>query len=154
MSSDETAVLAAACGEALVQAMPTPAWPETRERALLVLRHAAVQPADVYASWLDESAEDLRGAEPGDQDERRRELVALWTRRLGRLLGERPSAADEVQALLSRIRTVLGAEGRAGKTMTNISRDHSTLFAVMDGSIHQHYAPPPGRPDEPDGDQR
>jgi hypothetical protein len=30
------------------------------------------------------------------------------------------------------------AEG-AGKTMTNIARDHSTLFAVMDGNIIQHH---------------
>lgn len=143
MPNNEILRIAKAGGEALVESMPTESWPWTRERALTLFRSTDPARADVFESWLDESAQDVRSARPDEQAELRRELVSLWRRRLDRMLTERPAAEGELRGLIERIRAVLPADRRAGaKKMTAIARDQGTVYAVMDGNIHQHAAPP------------
>ena len=142
MPNNEILRIAKAGGEALVESMPTESWPWTRERALTLFRTMDPTRADVFESWLDESAQDVRSARPDEQEELQRELVSLWRRRLDRLLTEHPAAENELRGLIERIRAVRPADARAGaKKMTAIARDQGTVYAVMDGNIHQHAEP-------------
>jgi hypothetical protein len=151
MHTDESSHLAAAGGEALVRAMPTPFWPTARDQALSLFGRMAPDRIDLYQSWLDVNAEQLRGAEPAELEELRRQLVSLWRRRLSELLGWHPDEAGELRRFIERFSVTPSEERSGSKTMTNIARDRSTLFAVMDGNIHQHYARPPEQDDVGEG---
>ncbi|WP_194926887.1 hypothetical protein [Catenulispora pinisilvae] len=139
MSHDESTRLAAVGGEALVRAMPTPSWLTARDQALAWFGRVAPDRIELYRSWLDGNVAELRDAEPAELEDVRRELVALWRRQLAELLVGHPTEAGELRRFIDRFSAAPSDERSGGKTMTNIARDHSTLFAVMDGSIHQHY---------------
>ncbi|MBS2537626.1 hypothetical protein KGQ20_33230 [Catenulispora sp. NF23] len=139
MTREESTRLAAVGGEALVRAMPTPSWPTARDQALTWFGRVAPDRIELYRSWLDGNVAELRDAEPADLEDVRRELTALWRRQLAELLVGHPAEAGELRRFIDRFSAVPSDERSGGKTMTNIARDRSTLFAVMDGGIHQHY---------------
>ncbi|MEY9935437.1 hypothetical protein ABH926_010119 [Catenulispora sp. GP43] len=134
----DAARLAAEGGEALVAAMPTPAWPALREAALEALHEAGPGLEGVLVAELDVNARMLGAADPAHVAVLRQILVARWREHLARVLAENPGADEAVRRLVERIAAAAPGAERAGKTMTNIARDHSTLFAVMDGNIIQH----------------
>ncbi|MEY9908318.1 hypothetical protein ABIA35_004551 [Catenulispora sp. MAP12-49] len=138
MPAEQPSRLAAEGGKALVAAMPTPAWPALREEALEVFHGVGRELEAVLVAELDVNARMLAGAAPEHVPVLRQMLAARWSGHLARVLTENPGADEAVRRLVERIgAAALGTE-RAGKTMTNIARDHSTLFAVMDGNIIQH----------------
>ena len=153
MPAEHPSRLAAEGGAALVAAMPTPDWPTLREEAVGVLHDAGPALEGVLVPELDVNARMLAGAAPEHVAVLRDMLAARWRENLTRVLASYPGADEAVRRLVERLGGAAQAAGRAGKTMTNIAKDHSTLFAVMDGNIIQHHHTKPAAADQPAADK-
>ena len=149
MTAEQHSRLAAEGGHALVAAMPTPAWPALREAAVEILHDAGPALEGVLVPELDVNARMLIGAAPEHVAVLSGMLASRWSEHLARVLAANPGADEAVRRLVARIAASALAAGRPGKSMTNIARDHSTLFAVMDGNIIQHHHPRPRAAEPP-----
>lgn len=140
MPADQPSTLAARGGEALVAAMPTPAWAALREEAVEMLHDAGPALEGVLVPELDVNARMLATANPDHAAPLRELLTARWSENLTRVLAANPAVEAALRHLVERIGATASGGDSTGKAMTNIARDHATLFAVMDGNIiHHHY---------------
>ena len=145
--------LAAEAGEALVAAMPTPAWPTLRGQAVGLLHDAGPALEGILVPELDVNARMLAAAAPEHVPVLRQMLASRWREHLARILEANPGADEALRRLIKQLGAAAPATGPAGKVMTNIARDHSTLFAVMDGNIVQHHHGKPDSSDQQDSDK-
>lgn len=153
MPPEQPSRLAAECGQALVAAMPTPDWPALREEAVGMLHDAGPALEGVLVPELDVNARMLLGAAPEHVAVLTDMLAARWRENLVRVLAVNPAADEALRRLVERIGGTAPTARPAGKTMTNIAKDNSTLFAVMDGNIIQHHHAKPGRGDQAGSNQ-
>ena len=143
MSAEQHSRLAAEGGRALVSAMPTPAWPVLREEAVEMVRDASPALEGVLLPELDMNARMLRGAAPEHVAVLSGMLASRWSEHLARVLAASSAAEETLRRLVERIKTTASVAERPGKSVVNMARDHSTLFAVQDGNIIQHHRPKP-----------
>jgi hypothetical protein len=154
MPSEQPSRLAAEGSQALVAAMPNPAWPALREQAVEVLHGAGPGLEGVLVPELDVNARMLAAADPEHLAVLRAMLVSRWTENLARVLAEHPASDEALRRLVEHIAAAIPATERASRTMTNVAKGHSTLFAVMDGNLIQHHYEKPGPSGRPAGGTR
>ena len=142
--NDELTVLAEAGATALVAAMATDMWQETRNSVVGLFRRSGRDRRAALASRLDTGAALVRDA--ADQDEAWRTLFAYWTLELAVLLRDDPAVRDAM--------TRLAAAGGSGREpsfrQTITARDSATVFAVQHGTQHAHGPGAPGDGGRPD----
>ncbi|SDO42049.1 hypothetical protein SAMN04487981_110309 [Streptomyces sp. cf386] len=135
--NDELTVLAQAGAAALVTAMATDAWLETRGAITGLFRRGR---RAALEAQLDGNAELVRDSP--SPDDVRRALFGYWTQELAALLREDPSCRDPLVRLVDAFDAADGtlAEGRRAHALrqTNTARDSATVFAVQHGSQHIH----------------
>ncbi|SDW93249.1 hypothetical protein SAMN05216215_1006117 [Saccharopolyspora shandongensis] len=150
MLAEVLAALAGAGGTAVVGAMATDAWEGTRDGVARLFSRGGEDRQRVVEAQLDEDAEVLNAsASPEEQDQVRRELAPVWTRRLSRLLEEHPDAEGELREVVDRVQEELPGGARSW-TQTNIARDGATQFAVQGGNVIYHQARPAAEGDAPE----
>lgn len=135
---------------ALVGAMATSTFPAAREGIARLFGRLGPDQERTAQTQLDADGDLVTGAEDAERDDVREELAMGWRRRLARLLRDDPDGAQELRALLVRLRAAL-PEDRQRWVQTAIARDHGTVYAAMGGNvIHYDLA---GRPPQapPDG---
>lgn len=138
--NDELTVLAQAGAAALVTAMATDAWLETRGAITGLFRRGR---RAALEAQLDGNAELVRDSP--SPDDVRRALFGYWTQELAALLRQNPSCRDPLIRLVDAIDAIGAdggtlADGRRGPVLeqTNTARDSATVFAVQHGSQHIH----------------
>jgi hypothetical protein len=144
MPADDLTELTAAGGTFLVELMTSKEWPPARDHALQLFRYAEPRQRTFLEVLLDEDATALAGAPAAELGSLRQQLAAGWRRQLGRLLADRPDAAADLRELVARLRDALPADpapAARSYSQTNIARGNATVFAVLDGNLHNH---PPG----------
>jgi len=127
-----------------VELMTSKEWPPARDHALQLFRYAEPRQRTFLEVLLDEDATALAGAPAAELGSLRQQLAAGWRRQLGRLLADRPDAAADLRELVARLRDALPADpapAARSYSQTNIARGNATVFAVLDGNLHNH---PPG----------
>ncbi|MFI6008762.1 hypothetical protein ACIBAG_08005 [Streptomyces sp. NPDC051243] len=132
--NDELTLLAQAGAAALVTAMATDAWQETRGAITGLFRRGR---RAALEAQLDGNAELVRDSP--HPDDVRRALLGYWTQELAALLREDPAGRDPLARLVDSFGGTLADGARAGTlTQTNTARDSATVFAVQHGSQHVH----------------
>ncbi|MEU1405602.1 hypothetical protein ABZ471_25125 [Streptomyces sp. NPDC005728] len=137
--NDELTVLAEAGAAAVVTAMATDLWQETRNTVVGLFRRSGRGRRAALATQLDANAALVRDAE--DPDQVRRTLFAYWALELAALLRDDPAGRDAVARLAAAVGS--GREPSFRQTIT--ARDSATVFAVQHGTQNAHG------PDRPDG---
>lgn len=145
----DPATLAAAAGNALIAAMATDAWQQTRSALVQLWRRVHPDRAETIEAELAETREEALAARQTGAAEVEEELAADWERRLGRLLRADPNVAIELQRVLDdvlipalapadqqRIYSIVTA------TQTITVRESATAYAVMYGTMNVQPAPP------------
>ncbi|MFF2850221.1 hypothetical protein ACFVT5_28360 [Streptomyces sp. NPDC058001] len=132
--NDELTVLAQAGAAALVTAMATDAWQETRGAITGMFRRGR---RAALEAQLDGNAELVRDSP--SPDDVRRALYGYWTQELAALLRREPSSRDLLARLVDSVGGTL-ADGRQARFLeqTNTARDSATVLAVQHGSQHVH----------------
>ena len=133
--------LAGAGAMALVEAIATDTWQAARTGFAGLFGRDGDSRRSAIAAQLDEDAATVARAGGTEVDQVRQELLPVWQRRLVQLLEQHPEAEAELRELVTTVNEGLPAD-RRGWVQTNIARDNSTLFAVQDGQLHYHQAPP------------
>ncbi|MFF1682429.1 hypothetical protein ACFVYG_41095 [Streptomyces sp. NPDC058256] len=130
--NDELTVLAEAGAAALVTAMATDAWQETRNAVVGLFRRGRRAGVE---DQLDGNAELVRDS--ATPDDVRRALLGYWTHELATLLHRDPSCRDPLARLADTVDGTLVDGLRAHVLVqTNTAQDSATLFAVQQGSQH------------------
>ncbi|MFF8594561.1 hypothetical protein ACF061_24540 [Streptomyces sp. NPDC015220] len=82
----------------------------------------------------------------GDPDQARQLILRTWQVELAQLLTEHPDTESELRRLVEEIQSELPGGGK-NWVMTNIARDHGTVYGVMGGNvIHYHQGMPSDPP--------
>jgi hypothetical protein len=141
--NDELSVLAEAGAAAVVTAMATDLWQETRSAVVALFRPADRRRRAALEAQLDGNAALVR--EAAEPEEVRRALLVYWSLELAALL-RRDTA---VSAALARLAAAAGpgpGGGARGPALrqTNTARDRASVFAVQHGTQHA-YGPGSGR---------
>ncbi|MGW0145822.1 hypothetical protein ACWDVU_09470 [Streptomyces sp. NPDC003333] len=126
---DELTLLAQAGAAALVTAMATDTWQETRDAVAGLFRRGR---RAAVATQLDGGAELVRDAPA--PDETRRALYGYWAQELAALLRQDPSC----RAALVRLVGDAPADGPGERSwrQTNTARDRGAVYAVQHGDLH------------------
>ncbi|MFC9932232.1 hypothetical protein [Streptomyces sp. NPDC127190] len=138
--SDELTVLAEAGAAAVVAAMATDLWQETRSAVVALFRPADRRRRAALEAQLDGNADLVRAA--ADPEGVRRTLLAYWALELAARLRDDPAA----RAALARLTAAAADGGPGGGTrggalrQTNTARDSATVYAVQQGTQHTHPA--------------
>ncbi|WP_327315089.1 hypothetical protein [Streptomyces sp. NBC_01235] len=137
--NDELAVLAQAGAAALVTAMATDMWLETRDTVVGLFRRADRDGGHDHGAGL-EGRLDGNAALVQDSatpDDVRRALFGYWTLELAALLRRDPSCGEPLARLASGVDATLLNGLRANASgQTNTARDSGTVFAVQYGTQH------------------
>ncbi|CAL9571502.1 hypothetical protein SUDANB145_04834 [Streptomyces sp. enrichment culture] len=142
--NDELTLLAQSGAAALVAAMATDVWQETRNTVVGLFRRSGDGRGAAVEHRLDDDAALLRDA--GAPDDVRRILSGYWSLELAALLRRDPSCGP----LLAPLAAAAGP-GASVLRQTNTARDGAAVFAVQQGTQHAHWAPRTGdRPPETD----
>jgi hypothetical protein len=144
MLTEALTALGAAGGTAVVGAMATDAWKITRDGVARLFARGGAGRQDVIAAALDEDAGILVDTNEADREQVRQELVAVWRRRMARLLDQHPDTATDLQDLITRVRAAL-PPGQQAWVMHNTATAGGTVIAHQGtGSQHIHYDRPAG----------
>lgn len=101
-------------GTAVVTLMATDGWQRMRDGVVALWRRVRPVQADEIEVALDETREEILAARQVGDAEGEGDLVRDWDRRLGRLLAEDPTVADQLQQLLDDVRgSLTGVEQSA-----------------------------------------
>ncbi|MEU5362928.1 hypothetical protein ABZ354_05385 [Streptomyces sp. NPDC005925] len=131
---DELTALAQAGAAALVAAMATDTWQETRGAMAGLFRRGR---RAALEAQLDGNAELVRDSP--SPDDVRRALLGYWAQELAALLRQDPAGRDELARLVASLGGLPADDPRAGVVrQTNTARDSATVFAVQGGSQHIH----------------
>ncbi|MFJ2826832.1 hypothetical protein ACIPC1_04375 [Streptomyces sp. NPDC087263] len=135
--NEELTVLAEASAAALVTAMATDVWQETRSAFVGLFHRSDRDRRAAVAAQLDGNAA-LVG-ESAAPDDVRRTLFDYWTMELAALLDRDPSCRDSLARLAAAADGALVDGLRAYVLVqTNTARDSATVFAVQRGTQHAH----------------
>jgi hypothetical protein len=99
----EVALLAQSAGTTLVALMATDAWHHVRDGITQLWRRTRPERAETVAAELEACREDVLAAVAADDQETLDELRLQWQGTVRRLLVARPTAAEELRALLDRL---------------------------------------------------
>ena len=106
------AVLAAAGGTALVNAMVTDGWEGVRKKFARLLGRGDAKETEAAAVRLEKSQEILSGLSGADLEKAQAEQAIAWRTRLSDLLESHPDAEDELQRLVAEVQAqVIGSTG-------------------------------------------
>ena len=110
MLGESLLALAALAGRMVVDAAATDGW-ETAERAYAqLLGRGDAKQTKQAEQWLEETREQLAGADGADRELIRTALAGRWAGRWADLLEENPDAEAELRALVQQIQAALPAE--------------------------------------------
>jgi hypothetical protein len=152
MLAETLMALAALAGNTVVAAATTDAWEAARRGFARLLGRGDPDRTTVAEQRLEETREQLTGAEGAELEHARAALAERWAGRLADLLEEHPDAEADLRALVQQIQAALPAgmvsaadhAVAAGRDVT-IS---ATGGGVAAGVIHGNVTPPdPTRPD-------
>lgn len=108
----ELAVLAAAGGTALVNAMVTDGWEGVRKRFARLLGRGDEKETEAAAARLEKSHGMLSGLSGADLERAQAEQAIVWRTRLGDLLENHPDAEDELRRLVADVQAqVISSSG-------------------------------------------
>ncbi|MFE9415888.1 hypothetical protein ACFYMX_09600 [Streptomyces griseofuscus] len=136
--NDELTVLAEAGAAAVVTAMATDLWQETRGAVVALFRPDRRRRA-ALESQLDGNAALVRQAP--DPDAARRALFSYWTLELTALLRRDPAVRAALERLAAAVEDAPGG-GTRGRVLrqTNTAHGSGTVFAVQQGDQHAYGA--------------
>ncbi|MEU3031881.1 hypothetical protein ACPCBC_33570 [Streptomyces incarnatus] len=136
--NDELTVLAEAGAAAVVTAMATDLWQETRGAVVALFRPDRRRRA-ALESQLDGNATLVRQAP--DPDAARQALLSYWTLELTALLRRDPAVRAALERLAAAVADAPG-DGPRGRVLrqTNTAHDSGTVFAVQQGEQHAYGA--------------
>jgi hypothetical protein len=143
--------LAALAGNTVVAAATTDAWEAARRKLARLLGRGDPRQEQLADQRLEETRQQLTGAEGAELEQARAALAVRWAARLADLLEEDPGAEAELQVVVDEIRAMLpaGAVSAVGHSVAagrdvNVRADHGSVAATV---IHGNVAPPgPTRP--------
>ncbi|MFE0099801.1 hypothetical protein [Streptomyces sp. NPDC059009] len=139
--SDELAMLAEAGAAAVVAAMATDMWQETRNAFVRLFRRSGRERRAALETQLDANAALVQGSETPEDVQRA--LFAYWTLELAELLRHDPADREAVARLAASVDTGRGPGRAPAPTQTNAARDSATVNAVQYGT---QYACGPAHP--------
>ncbi|MFF9345873.1 hypothetical protein [Streptomyces sp. NPDC014734] len=139
--NDELTVLAEAGAAAVVTAMATDVWQDTRNAVVGLFRRSGRGRRSALEAQLDANAALVRGAV--DPEGVRGTLLAYWALELAVLLRDDPAARGVVARLAAAADGGRGIGSAPAPTQTNTARDSATVNAVQYGIQHTWD---PGRP--------
>ena len=154
MPAEDLTHLATIGGQSLVEIMAASRWPSIRDNALSLFLSSDPREHAFIEYQLDRDAATLQAVTPDARGKLRADLAVVWRRQLIQLLAQRPAAADDLRRLIDQIREALPqVQRQRSHKQRNIARDHGTVFAVQDGSLHYHPlgSPPESAADDADG---
>ena len=131
----EVAVLAQSAGTTLVALMATDAWQHVRDGITHLWHRTQPERAETVAAELEAGREDVMAAVAADDQETLDELRLQWQGMVRRLLVAKPTAVEELRALLDR----LDPGGSAARRITQ----HATASGqarVYQAGRDQHIA--------------
>lgn len=133
---EELTALAGAGAAALVAAMATDLWQDTKGAVVGLFRRAGRSRRATVEAQLDNNAGLVRAAVA--PAEVQRALLGLWTLELGSLLRQSPSCREPLACLVRDVRGSLPDDDRRAFVVehleqTNTARDSGTVFAVQSG---------------------
>ncbi|MFG2721833.1 hypothetical protein ACGFW5_26635 [Streptomyces sp. NPDC048416] len=135
--NDELTLLAEAGAAAVVTAMATDAWQETRNAVVALFHPSDRRRRAALEGRLDGNAALIRSAT--DPDDVRRTLCAYWNLELAALLRSDPSGRAALARLAA---TVDGGRGRGPGDrvleQTNTARESGTVIALQYGTQHAY----------------
>ncbi|MFJ6082250.1 hypothetical protein ACIQI8_12670 [Streptomyces sp. NPDC092369] len=99
----EVASLAQSAGTTLVTLMATDTWHRVRDGITQLWRRAQPERAETVAAELEAGREDVLAAVAADDQETLDELRLQWQGLVRRLLVARPTAVEELRALLDQL---------------------------------------------------
>ena len=106
------AVLAAAGGTALVNAMVADGWEGVRKRFARLLGRGNDKEAEATATRLDKSHATLTGLSGTDLEKAKAEQAVVWQTRLSDLLEDHPEVEGELRSLVAEVQAqVIGSAG-------------------------------------------
>ncbi|RCG26024.1 hypothetical protein DTL70_08080 [Streptomyces diacarni] len=134
--TQELAALAETGAAAVVAAMATDLWQNTRGAVLrLFHRDETHDRRAAIATQLDRNAALVDEATA--PDDVRRTLLGLWTLELTALLERSPSCRQDLASLAAEVGAALPQERRTVLfAQTNDARDSGTIIAVQHGDLH------------------
>ncbi|WP_413798302.1 hypothetical protein [Streptomyces iranensis] len=148
MVPEAITALAGTGAGALVSAMASDAWQTGRNGVIRLFRREGDAQRASLEGRLDHHATLIERA--GDPDQARQLIVGQWQLELVQLLTEHPDAESELRRLVEEIQSELPRGGR-NWVMTNIARDHGTVYGAMGGNvIHYHQGMPSDPPTSED----
>ncbi|MBL3666826.1 hypothetical protein JL475_12650 [Streptomyces sp. M2CJ-2] len=132
--NDELTLLAQAGAAALVTAMATDAWQETRGAITGLFRRGR---RAALETQLDGNAELVRDSP--SPDDVRQALYGYWTQELAALLRQEPASRDPLARLVDSL-CGTPTDGRPAGVLrqTNTARDSAVVYAVQHGTQHVH----------------
>lgn len=137
--NDELTLLAQSGAAALVAAMATDVWRDTRNTVVGLFHRSGDDRGAAVEHRLDDDAALLRDA--GAPDDVRRALSGYWSLELAALLRRDPSCGP----LLAGLAATAGP-GASVLRQTNTAQKGAAVFAVQQGTQHAHWQGRTGRP--------
>ena len=142
MTLDWILQIAASGGAALVGAAATDAWSYARTEFARLLGRGDSQREEIAARKLDGLAREIEQAEPAQRDEIRARRQAAWQVRLEDLVEDDTAVANDLAAVVERLRELLPAEQNAWVQNITASAPNATAQGVQHGNIINHYSGP------------
>ncbi|MDJ0379337.1 hypothetical protein [Streptomyces sp. G-G2] len=135
--------LAEAGAAALVTAMATDLWQDTRTAAIALFRRSDRTRGAAIEAQLDGNEALVREADTPDTA--RRALLDYWTLELAALLRRHPAAHAPLTHLTATVTASL-PEAQRPLTLhqTNTAHDSATIYAVQHGTLPIHHHPEAG----------
>ncbi|MEU8968395.1 hypothetical protein AB0D11_03815 [Streptomyces monashensis] len=146
--NDELTVLAEAGAAAVVTAMATDMWQDTRTAVVGLFRRCGRARRAALETQLNANAALVRDST--DPDEARRTLFAYWTLELAAVLRDDPDG----RAAVARLAASVDGGRRPAFRQTNTARDAATVFAVQHGTQHAYGTSPRAPQDRSRRDRR
>jgi hypothetical protein len=151
MLEEALIALASLAGRTVVAAATTDAWQACKRGFARLLGHGDPKQTQVADRRLDETREQLTGAQGADLEQVRTALASRWATRLTDLLEDDPGIEVDLRTLVQEIQAALPAGAvSAGDHAVAAGRDvniSASSGGVAAGVIHGNVAPP--NPTEP-----
>jgi hypothetical protein len=144
MVVETLAVLAAAGGTALVNAMVTDGWEGVRKRFARLLGRGNDKDAEAAAARLEKSHGMLAGLLGPDLERAQAEQALIWQTRLGDLLEDHPEIEGELRTLVAEVQAQV--VGSAGSVRQQVAGFGQAQQAVQGHGVqHNVFGGPGGR---------
>jgi hypothetical protein len=146
MLTETLVALASLAGNTVVAAAATDAWEAARHKFAQLLGRGNPKQERLAEQRLEETRQQLTGAEGADLEQTRSLQAERWAGRLADLLEEDPDVETDLRALVEEIRAVLPAGVASAADHAVAAGRDVTISAsgggIAAGVIHGNVAPP------------